>query len=704
MSLEQRRAVYNVDGQALTFVKAESYKGPLLVNTFGAYTLELRFSREWKEFDRIALYLQAAGAAGITLDLTDPLNAQKLSETDTQVIYLVNVPSQILKSIGQITVGVTGYKSQDTSFRFPTTLDSSFKVTQSTPNMEAEVLPQQVSAVEKIFLQLYSNLSGVVSNEQIVAAFNKAVQDGLIDISAQQLNQITELINSLDETKENRKPYIYNADKLKVIRTKPTFDTIVIGDSIAGGSGASKPENGFIRQINSRMERISGGSFHSMSYAYNHGFDNAKKWTQENDGILLKLISTSDPTLTLTDMNKSQPWDIPSTDRKVVVVYSKRPGAGSFKVTVDTTDVETVSCNGEKADGVLTQEYTVAAQKVLTITPVGDGPVYINAFIEDIVTDKDYYKLDNISEGGRQAQQYNTDQIDTMLTFVPYDLLIWEVFANDYGLGTYEGYEPIARHALSKARELGKDILIPIACRSDSIKTESWINTFNKFKKLQYDLAKEFDACIIDFDTMFGESYDTANSNGLMTDGIHPSDKGHTLMADEVCRILFNEKSSNLNRGDYIYTNDSRHPQYQHIVNKDNTYYTGDIIFDNLKINGVDSNGAAGNVLYAMPSVRKYTTAQFPKKCVKGTVSSAIDNDQLYVNTANTEDTASWLPALAVPCLPIVTALPLTNGYAEKRDLGKVIILNTDNVFSIHACVFDSSLSKYVWKKVADLV
>lgn len=180
MALEQRRAVYNVDGQALTFVKAESYKGPLLVNTFGAYTLELRFSREWKEFDRIALYLQAAGAAGITLDLTDPLNARKLSETDTQVIYLVNVPSQILKSIGQITVGVTGYKSEDTSFRFPTTLDSSFKVTQSTPNMEAEVLPQQVSAVEKIFLQLYSNLSGVVSDEQIQAAVNKAITEGKI--------------------------------------------------------------------------------------------------------------------------------------------------------------------------------------------------------------------------------------------------------------------------------------------------------------------------------------------------------------------------------------------------------------------------------------------------------------------------------------------------------------------------------------------
>lgn len=180
MSLEQRRAVYNVDGQALTFVKAESYKGPLLVNTFGAYTLELRFSREWKEFDRIALYLQAAGAAGITLDLTDPLNARKLSETDTQVIYLVNVPSQILKSIGQITVGVTGYKSADTSFRFPTTLDSSFKVTQSTPNMEAEVLPQQVSVVEKIFLQLYSNLSGVVSDEQIQAAVNKAITEGKI--------------------------------------------------------------------------------------------------------------------------------------------------------------------------------------------------------------------------------------------------------------------------------------------------------------------------------------------------------------------------------------------------------------------------------------------------------------------------------------------------------------------------------------------
>ena len=197
MSLEQRRAVYNVDGQALTFVKAESYKGPLLVNTFGAYTLELRFSREWKEFDRIALYLQAAGAAGITLDLTDPLNAQKLSETDTQVIYLVNVPSQILKSIGQITVGVTGYKSEDTSFRFPTTLDSSFKVTQSTPNMEAEVLPQQVSVVEKIFLQLYAQLGGVVSQEQIQAAVNQAITEG--KISNYDDTEINKKISSISE-------------------------------------------------------------------------------------------------------------------------------------------------------------------------------------------------------------------------------------------------------------------------------------------------------------------------------------------------------------------------------------------------------------------------------------------------------------------------------------------------------------------------
>lgn len=197
MALEQRRAVYNVDGQALTFVKAESYKGPLLVNTFGAYTLELRFSREWKEFDRIALYLQAAGAAGITLDLTDPLNARKLSETDTQVIYLVNVPSQILKSIGQITVGVTGYKSNDTSFRFPTTLDSSFKVTQSTPNMEAEVLPQQVSVVEKIFLRLYAELGADVSEAQIQAAVNKAIAEG--KISNYDDTEIKQQLHDLDQ-------------------------------------------------------------------------------------------------------------------------------------------------------------------------------------------------------------------------------------------------------------------------------------------------------------------------------------------------------------------------------------------------------------------------------------------------------------------------------------------------------------------------
>lgn len=208
MALEQRRAVYNVDGQALTFVKAESYKGPLLVNTFGAYTLELRFSREWKEFDRIALYLQAAGAAGITLDLEDPLNAQKLSETDTQVIYLVNVPSQILKSIGQITVGVTGYKSNDTSFRFPTTLDSSFKVTQSTPNMEAEVLPQQVSVVEKIFLQLYAQLGAEVTEEQIQAAVNQAITEG--KITNYDDTEVRTAINNKVDYSELLKKYVRN--------------------------------------------------------------------------------------------------------------------------------------------------------------------------------------------------------------------------------------------------------------------------------------------------------------------------------------------------------------------------------------------------------------------------------------------------------------------------------------------------------------
>lgn len=508
---------------------------------------------------------------------------------------------------------------------------------------------------------------------------------------------ISAVAGGSDDAKENRKNYIYNADKLKLIKTKPTFDTIVIGDSIAAGSGAT-PTNGFISQVRNVMDTKSGGNFHSINYPYDHSYDQAKNWTKENDGILLKLISTSNTAYTIMDFNKSQTWDIPSVERKVVVVYSKRPGAGSFKVTVDTTDVETVSCDGTKEDGVLTQAYTVPAKKVVTITPVGDGDVYINAFLEDVITDKQYYKLNNISVGGRQAQEYNTDQIDTMLTFVDYDLLIWEVFANDYGLGTYEGYEPIARHALAKAREQGKDILIPIACRSASIKTEEWIEKFNKFKKLQYDLAKEFDACIIDFDIMFGEDNATANANGLMSDGIHPNDNGHTLMADEVCKVLFNREAGNLDRGNYPYTNNSAHAQYQHIVRKEDNYYTGSNIFENITMPVVDYNGNKGNVSPLLPLVRNNDSTKLPKYCVKGTIASTVTNNQLYVNESAPNVQAVWSPALTVPCLPIYTSLPT----ATKKLLGTLAILNNSDAYSIHVCLQNTS-SAYEWKKVIDI-
>lgn len=450
------------------------------------------------------------------------------------------------------------------------------------------------------------------------------------------------------------------------------------------------------------MDQRSGGNFHSINYPYDHAFDNAKNWTKENDGILLKLISTSNSDYTITDYNKSQNWDIPSAERKVTIVYSKRPGAGSFKVTSDTTDVGTISCAGIKTDGVLSQEFTVPGKKALTITPVGDGPVYINAFLEDIITDKKYYKLNNISVGGRKAQEYNESQINTMLTFVDYDLLIWEVFANDYGLGDYGSYEKIARYALSKARELEKDILIPIACRSASIKTDTWIEKFNKFKKLQYDLAKEFDACIIDFDILFGENNDTAQANGLMSDGIHPNDAGHTLMADEVCKVLFNTEAANLDRGNYPYINNSAHAQYQHIVRKEDNYYTGQNIFENAMMPMVDVNGNKGNAVPLSPLVRNSTSAGLPKFSPKGTIASVNLNNQLYVNQSESGDKAVWAPVLTVPCLPIYTELPLTNGYAVKKDYGTLAILNTSGVYSVHVCVMDNT-GKYVWKKMVDL-
>lgn len=160
MSVEQRKAVYLVQGQKIIYSKKDSYSGSLLTNTLGVYEFEFRTDSEWTEFDKVALYLQATGVQPIYIELTDTNIATCTTGQDGNKIYKVPVPEQMLTKAGQLTVGLIGYYSNQDDFRFPTNTDSSYRIAASVQPLDGKQYPQYISIMEQILLRLYKGQGG----------------------------------------------------------------------------------------------------------------------------------------------------------------------------------------------------------------------------------------------------------------------------------------------------------------------------------------------------------------------------------------------------------------------------------------------------------------------------------------------------------------------------------------------------------------
>ena len=157
MSVEKRKICYDVIGQKIIYNKKESYSENLLANTLGIYLLSFKMDQEWSDLDKISVYLNGTGGVTpISLDLTDEKIATKQNTLDGFTIYEMPLPDQFTAKPTQITIGLCGYKSNDTSFRFPTNTDSSSRIYASVPLLSGEVYPQQISIVEQIFLKMHT--------------------------------------------------------------------------------------------------------------------------------------------------------------------------------------------------------------------------------------------------------------------------------------------------------------------------------------------------------------------------------------------------------------------------------------------------------------------------------------------------------------------------------------------------------------------
>lgn len=246
MSVEQRKAVYLVQGQKIIYSKKDSYSGSLLTNTLGVYEFEFRTDSEWTEFDKVALYLQATGVQPTYIELTNTDIATCTTDEQGNKIYTVPVPEQMLTKAGQLTVGLIGYYSNQDDFRFPTNTDSSYRIAASVQPLDGKQYPQYISIMEQILLRLYKGQGG--STEDLTELRRQVAQ---LNQLLKQDGDGTKFLSN-DGTYKEAATKEYDDTQLKselsdtLKRNNVTIDDISITGYVSN-TGSDKPGSFYVR-------------------------------------------------------------------------------------------------------------------------------------------------------------------------------------------------------------------------------------------------------------------------------------------------------------------------------------------------------------------------------------------------------------------------------------------------------------------------
>ena len=452
----------------------------------------------------------------------------------------------------------------------------------------------------------------------------------------------TELMAELDSKTVD---YIYNVNALNKVRSLKYMKIVCIGDSIGAGTAAPQ-NNGFLNQLSTTLAYHQGFLNYDTKTQY---YENTG-WDKEEDGICKQLVSSSDPTKPLKPYQYG--WVTPSLeDYKVSIVYSTRTDGGEFDVSVDGGEhLDTINCNGAKKDGLISKEYTIPKGKNILVTPKANNKAYFNFFmIHQRPSKKESHEFENWSVGGRKAKDYTLDQLTTMVSYKKFDVLIWELFANDYSGQDLDTYKSKTEHVISEAKKLGLDVIIPITCGNEM--SDSTEDNYRLFREnwvgYLYDVAKRHNCCIIDYDKKFG-GHKKAKANNLIADSIHPNYTGHMLMANDLCNILLG-----VNSADYdnlsLFMEDSRRPTYGANSFNKPMHYSQLVTFAEPRTITYDNNGNNWyGIIQPIIGASNNNPAKLPKFAPKGAIGTCGNN--VYINTteSNGKTTpATWEDAMA---------------------------------------------------------
>ncbi|MDF2433760.1 MAG: hypothetical protein JWP44_3391 [Mucilaginibacter sp.] len=110
----------------------------------------------------------------------------------------------------------------------------------------------------------------------------------------------------------------------------------------------------------------------------------------------------------------------------------------------------------------------------------------------------------------------------------------WHTLTSGY-TGTIENYISDYHKLLDRTKQALPDVRLvicePFAVKGVKAVDEKWYPTFNLFRKAARDIATEYNAAFVPFQSAFDKALESAPGNYWTIDGVHPAIPGEALMA-----------------------------------------------------------------------------------------------------------------------------------------------------------------------------
>jgi lysophospholipase L1-like esterase len=151
-------------------------------------------------------------------------------------------------------------------------------------------------------------------------------------------------------------------------------------------------------------------------------------------------------------------------------------------------------------------------------------------------------KIYNRGVGGNKVYQL-AERWDTDTLAIKPNILSIHIGVNDFWhsmssgyKGTIDTYITDYRKLLDRTRKALPDVKLiigePFGLKGTKFVNDTWYPTFNLFRKAARDIAAQYDAPFIPYQTIFDKALEQAPATYWTLDGVHPSIAGEKLMSE----------------------------------------------------------------------------------------------------------------------------------------------------------------------------